>query len=133
LSIAFRDVQRDVYVLRGKWQYHPLDPLPQLRGITPNPNFPQIHVYNSALGGPQWSHSGESSLESLTIGTSHYFHFPVYIEAENLPEYVACTIHYTDADKADPATVMNHLAEQTGLTWTKESRTLRHLFVEPAK
>jgi hypothetical protein len=59
---------------------------------------------------------------------------PVLIECDDFPTVSA---HFNseainDPQSHDKTLILNHLAEQTGLTWSEETRTVRHLFIESA-
>jgi hypothetical protein len=131
VRLTFRNVERPVVVFRGTWHWN---------GNKGSKNV--IEIYGASLGAdPKWdlerAEYKNSARFAEALGT--WVHESVFIDAIAAP-----TIIYSHensigdgsaAAKAhahDLKLVCDHVAEQTGLTWTQETRSVRRLFIEKA-
>jgi hypothetical protein len=142
VTVAFRWVERPGFILRGNWKYTPLPELEGARWPQANdPALPRIEIYGGARqAGIGSMGSGITSGEQLAGMIGGWIRRPVFSEAEGLPEkimwrYPGYDLRSAEAETAgrDPASVLNHITEQTGLRWSEETRKVPRLFVEYAK
>jgi hypothetical protein len=67
-----------------------------------------------------------------TLGS--FMNKTVVIEASGTPEAVRWQFYYScDGSEESRQRVCMHVTEQTGLTWTEETRMVRRLFVDRQK
>lgn len=57
----------------------------------------------------------------------------VLVEASQLPTQFVCCNNGPAAQPHDGDTTLDHITEQTGLTWSEQTRTVRRLFVEKSR
>jgi RNA polymerase sigma factor (sigma-70 family) len=141
-TVQFRDVPRKVIVLRGHWNYTPSPDFPPSRKRNLNdpkhPVVPCVSFYGDlqsdvTYGSPSVVGGGAHTF-ATTI--SYFLHQDVQIEADGIPEAMATRDPLIDnyADAAvllpDKIKILDHLTQQTALTWSEETRTVRHLFIE---
>lgn len=119
VRMTFREVSRDVIVVSGNYRYH-----------TPLPGQPDsIKIYGKTFedGGGGSSGDFQSFLES---GVGEYIGRWVVNEVETPPEgTLRWSWSYQKGPKEEEL-ALQHLTEQTGLTFKDQARRVRVLFVE---
>ena len=149
VTLTYKDVDTKVYVLHGTWKYHPVDPAgtdPALarsgsfiNGVR-QPDPPTIHIYSestqksygSGIGG------GNGTIKDpknalFRVPLVQTLDCPVIIEADGIPASLKYSRDDDPSKPSDPKAILDHISDQTGLTWTQETRKLHHLFVEYAQ
>lgn len=135
LTIGFRDIDQETYVLRGTWSYHPIPGVEHYAAKHNNDPNPQIHIYAYTTEADRWDpYDWLEGRNNLALALSSRFHMPVDIEATGIP---ALTVYNHDEREAghdvpglhEPTRILPHIAEQTGLTWRREVRRHRRLVV----
>src|SRR5262249_24222348 len=132
ISLTFRRVERDVVVARGAYHHTPLE------GRTAD----VIEIYGKQVvpgGGGAGGRCGDFAKFLKWVG--EWIGRPVVSEVEAPPKG-QLTWYYNQRDPKptehtrredhDEALVLQHLREQTGLTFTRERRPIRILFIERA-
>ena len=115
ITLSSHDVPADTYTLTGKWNL-PAD-------------NPTIHLYTDDNSDASQQGSGNvSPANAISTTLSRLLHAPVTVAGANPPQNISFITHRMPRNP-DPAIVLAHLAEQTGLTWSKQSRPLRHITV----
>lgn len=156
VKLSLRNVQRKVFVLRGKWHFTRINfketkSPPSIGGKTVDP---LVELFGGDVFDPH-DHDGGGGLTSvsdklptfiangtmssyLARQTSEWIGHEVIIEASGLPVTIGWRGHIprvataeSDRQAREPQAVLKHLCEQTGLTWTEETRTVRRLIIEP--
>jgi hypothetical protein len=127
ITLAFRRVERDVVVARGRYRHSPL----------PGHAEGRIEIYAREFDPNGEGPSGAGIFPSFLESVGEWIGRPIVNEVESPPKQVAW--HHTERDPSteqtrredrDEAMVLKHLQEQTGLTFTREKRPMRILFVE---
>lgn len=127
VTLTYRDVPRKVIVLDGDWSYTPATPKPRM-----GEKIDTIELFEDKINMTAFSCSmcDRNSLAGLL---GKYTNEQVVIDAHQVPaQLVGCTNEPADRVH-DRKLMLDHVAEQTGLTWSEQTRTVRRLFVEPAK
>lgn len=127
VSLAFRDVEKDVYVLSGKYESKPLT------GRKKN----EIAVA-SELGDQFGGGSFSSSFQAAIACVEDWIGVRIVLgEIEDAPKNVDCLIYQPSintkeewAKAKNPKTVMNAIAAQTGLSVKLEKRKVKVLEVK---
>jgi len=122
ISLTFHEVPTDVYVLRGQWK--PADA---------NASFDKIHFYIDDMSDDSNVGNGMVGGLGLRPTIERFIHALVFVEAKDVPQTISYVLHRGVMRNPDAAVLLDHIAEQTGLTWSKESRPLRHVSVEQQK
>ncbi len=131
ITMAFRQVERDVVVARGRYRYTPLV------GRSDN----QIEIYGKYLDDKGMGGGGSGEFPDFLRWVGAWIERPVLNEVEAPPK-VNVGWHdnvrspFTEKEHRedhDEALVLQHLHEQTGLTFTEERRPIRIRFIERAK
>jgi hypothetical protein len=125
--VAFREVGRKVWVARGRFR------------LTPLPGRERIEIYGKELAEPQFGGGGSGDLAECLGWVGMFINRRIVGEVQD-PPAMMLSWHYndraggaTDAERVeqrDPDAVLQHLAEQTGLTLKEEMRKVRVLFLE---
>jgi len=133
VTLAFQVVPRRTIVLRGMWEGRKPD------GTAMHGKHQSIELYgmqmnqNMAGGG-----GGSGSVLDFGKWLGEWVNQDVVIEASGMPEHLRLSWHLNDAfDRGDDIAakahdrelVLKHITEQTGLTWTEETRIVEHLFI----
>jgi hypothetical protein len=132
ISLTFRQVERDVVVARGQYRHSPL------KGRAKN----QVEIYGKQLvpgGGGAGGGTGKFSEFLKWVG--EWIDRPVVSDVETPPKeqitwFYNARSPFTEQmrrEDHDEALVLQHLHEQMGLTFTRERRPIRILFIERAK
>jgi hypothetical protein len=124
IKLTLREVERDVVVARGRYHFSPLPQRPE--------NLIEIYgkeLVDSKVGG------GSGSLPMFLKWVSAGIERPIVNEVEAPPKeqiswYDNMPIPFANDDKP---LVLFHLQQQTGLTFTREKRLIRVLFVDRPK
>ena len=133
ITLAFREVERDVVVARGRYRYAPL----------PGRSDNSIEIYGTYLDtkGTGGAGGGSGEFPKFLRWVSDWIERPVVSEVEAPPKE-NMRWHYnahspsTEEERRqdhDEASVLQNLEEQTGLTLTREKKPIRVLFVERPK
>ncbi len=141
-AIEFLDVPRKVLVLHGPWTYTPSpDLLPaHFKNDNDGQPLPCIDFYSDPATTP---HSLRSTIcggggDTIASTLAWWLHEDTFIEATGIPDQFATReprSTYEDSPfltPEDKASLLQHVTQQTGLTLTEETRTVHHLFIEPA-
>lgn len=131
LTLEFRQVERDIVVARGRYRYAPL------AGRSKN----EIEIYGKQLVGDGGGGGGGSgTFPHFLKWVGEWIERPVVSEVEAPPPRGLSwsyngrspSTEQTRREDHDEALVLKHLEEQTGLTFTRERRPIRVLFIERA-
>jgi hypothetical protein len=131
VALAVEEVERDVYVLSGKWAAKPL----------PDRKENQIEVYGFELTERTTGGGGTGSLRGMADHVEGFINAQVAVEkVEGAPRWVEWHFNarspFTEAQSAqdtDPESVMKNIATQTGLTVKREKRKIKVLVVKQAE
>jgi len=134
ITMKFRQVERDVVVVRGQYHYSPL------AGRSKN----QVEIYaKQVIPGGGGAGGGSGKFPEFLKWVGEFIERPVVSEVEAPPQEGIAWFCNARIDKRfteqmhredhDEAQVLQHLQEQTGLTFTREKKAIRVLFVERAK
>jgi hypothetical protein len=130
IALAIRRIERDVVVARGRYRHSPL----------PGHVEGKIEVYAREFDPTGNSISGTGSFPRFLESVGEWIGRSVVNEVESSPKHIVW--HHNERDPSteqtrredrDEAMVLKHLQEQTGLTFTREKRPMRILFVERPK
>jgi hypothetical protein len=130
ITLALRDVERDFVVAGGRYRHSPL----------PGHAEGEIEVYSREFDPKGEGPSGAGDFPGFLRSVGEWIGRPIVSEVESPPKQVAW--HHTEREPSteqtrredrDEAMVLKHLQEQTGLTFTREKRPMRILFVERPK
>ncbi|TWU12232.1 Regulatory protein BlaR1 [Symmachiella macrocystis] len=131
LSMKFRDKERDVYVAGGEFNFKPIDP-----------DNKRIEIYGERLNtDPSRGGGGSGNVDKFLEWVGMWIEKPVLGELES-PSKERVSWHYNlessfneeqRRQAKDPAIVLKHVTEQTGLKFKKEKRKLRTLIIERKK
>jgi hypothetical protein len=132
ISLTFRRVERDVVVARGAYHHTPLE------GREAN----AIEIYGKqVVPGGGGAGGGTGTFSEFLKWVGEWIGRPVVSEVEAPPK-VPITWYYNERNPSgertrredhDEALVLQHLREQTGLTFTRERKAIRILFIERAR
>jgi hypothetical protein len=136
VTLTFRQVQRPIIVLRGKWQARNTDgtqvhfgkgefQIIQIYGLELNPNH--------ACGG-----GGSGTVDQFAQWLGRWINRSVIIESTGAPAEVSWNENGQVAAAAqahahDWDLVLNNIYQQTGLIWKQETRKVNRLFLEQGK
>jgi hypothetical protein len=124
MTLVFHNVERPVIVLKGQWSFKPL-----LNGAG---DRDVIQLYASKLTN-QGGGGGGGDAQQMVNWLGRYINRPVVLEATGVPPTVSWRQNGSEiTSPADATLVLNHLQEQTGLSWSEEKRMVRRLSVERA-
>jgi hypothetical protein len=128
VNFAFRQVDRNVMVLRGNWKFSPVDEVARERR--------SVGIYEGKLNtNRNRGGGGTGDARDFAGWLGRYVGQQVILEAQGVPGKL--TWRYHDEERALAGRkhsvmdlVLKHIEEQTGLTCTIETRKVRRLFVE---
>jgi hypothetical protein len=131
IKIAFRQVERDVVVARGRYRNSPL----------PGRSHNQIDLYGKQLVKDANTISSDGDFPAFLKQVGGFIRRPVVDEVEARPKEPISWFHHVRSpftermrrEDHDEAGVLEHLHEQTGLTFTREMKPVRVLFIERAE
>jgi hypothetical protein len=128
MSLKLRKVQRKVIVLSGQWHYTPASPKYAKDG--------NVQIYGLNLGKPGWtSYMGKDSA-NICGYLGQWIGEQVVMEGKGVPEFKYFSRNNGDRGEEgspfahDRDLVLKHVQEQTGLTWSEQTRTVERLFVQ---
>jgi len=132
ITVRFRQVLRDVVVVRGRYRHSPV------AGRSKN----EVEIYGKEIvpnGGG--AGGGGGKFPDFLKWVGEWIERPVVSEVEAPPQeniewfYNARSpsTQQMRREDHDEALVLKHLQEQTGLTFTREKKPIRVLFIERAK
>jgi len=134
VKLSVQQLERTVYVASGKYRFTPV------KGGAKN----RLEVYAKDLGHPDDGGGGSGHFDEFLKGAGGFIRKRIVAGTIEGAPKGALEWHYNVADVYDirskrpgvwdawhdPAGVLKHLAEQTGLTFKEESRKVRVLMVE---
>ncbi len=132
ITLTFRQVERDVVVARGTYHHTPLE------GRAAN----AIEIYGKqVVPGGGGAGGGTGTFSEFLKWVGEWIGRPVVSEVEAPPKgsITWCynrrrpSTEQTRREDHDEASVLQHLREQTGLTFTRERKPIRILFIERAR
>jgi len=140
IKLEFREVKRPVYVARGEYK---LTPLPGYSGEdethyeNETVRSDAIEIFGKQLV-PNSGGGGTGDFGAFLAWLGRWIDAPIVSEVTTLPERrLTWTLHGRSpstaqmrAEDHDPNLVLVNITAQTGLTFTKEDRAVRILFVE---
>jgi hypothetical protein len=123
VKFRFQEVPRKVYIARGRYQFNPIPG----RGN-------QVEIYGDKLGPKYEGGGGGGDFQTFFHRVGMYLNCWVISEVEN-PLSQSINWHNNEPSgqqrmNLNPESVLQHLAEQTGLTFTEETRVVKVLFIE---
>jgi hypothetical protein len=124
VTLTFRQVQRDVVVLQGRWKYVPAASSRTRTWIAPTLEIYARAILNTAVG------AGAGDAKRFAGDLGSHIGKQVIIEASGMPANLFWAYNEPGITKADLTLVLNHITEQTGLTWQPQTRMVERLFVE---
>ncbi|RCS48308.1 DUF3738 domain-containing protein [Bremerella cremea] len=138
IRMRFADIERDVYVMKGKYQFKPL---PEFTPEKDASRYDKLQIFgalpypNSGAGG------GSGTFQKFNQWLGRWIKEPIVIEATDLPKSnISWQLHApspaTPAELQmahDPNLVLATISSQTGLEFVKEKRKIRMLVIEPLK
>jgi hypothetical protein len=131
ISLELRQVERDVVVARGRYRPSPL----------PGHAAGEVEIYARQVIRDEDAASGAGNFPSFLDAVARWNGRRIVNEAESSPE-LRLSWRYNERKPPTPQTrledhderpTLDHLQEQTGLTFTREKRPVRILFVEQAR
>jgi RNA polymerase sigma factor (sigma-70 family) len=128
-AVTYRDVPRKVIVLHGHCKF---TPLPQAPASFDMPQ-PCLEIFGSYALDKHSRNDGssEGGLGHLARDWGDYLNEQTFIEADGLPGFWSMrTYGHLPGDRQNRDLILRHIQEQTGLTWTEETRTVSRLFIE---
>lgn len=132
ITMQFRQVERDVVVVRGQYRYAPV------AGRSKN----QVEIYGKQIvPGGGGAGGGTGKFGEFLKWVGEWIERPVVSEVEappkgNIEWFYNARSPFTRAmrqEDHDEVLVLKHLKEQTGLSYTRERKKIRILFVERPK
>ncbi|VTR98286.1 sigma-70 family rna polymerase sigma factor : RNA polymerase sigma factor, sigma-70 family OS=Singulisphaera acidiphila (strain ATCC BAA-1392 / DSM 18658 / VKM B-2454 / MOB10) GN=Sinac_7487 PE=4 SV=1: Sigma70_r2: Sigma70_r4_2 [Gemmata massiliana] len=128
VSLSVQDVEREVWVLAGKFASNPL----------PDRKVNMIEVYASELTDRKTGGGGTGSLQEMATHVEGFVEMPIVIgKVDGAPKHVEWHYNYRSpftaqqhAEDHDPETVLKNVAAQTGLTVKKEKMKIKVLVVK---
>ena len=138
VTIKFRDVERPVYVAHGEYHF---TPLPNWTSKFKDPNTDAIEIFGKELVPDSGAGGGRGSFSEFLDWVGQWIGTPIVSEVKNPPSREVswwqharspCTeiMHNEDHDSK---LVLEHVAAQTGMTFSQEERPIKILFVERAQ
>ncbi|GAB5443826.1 MAG: hypothetical protein Fues2KO_41750 [Fuerstiella sp.] len=126
VRLQFRTVERDVCVVRGNWDFHPI-----------SDKFPNVQIYGDYIREDSGAGGGSGDFKTFLTAVGSWIELPVIDEAGSGPEdEISWRFHaaspFTDEELKrahDPGQVTTNLMIQTGLQFEKETRPCEILFV----
>jgi hypothetical protein len=143
IQMEFREQERPVYVVRGKYHHTPLPGQPAKEKLRPTDETidAEIAIFGKQLVPNSGSGGGSGKYREFLDWLGCWISTPIISEAEappvgelswHLHGRSPSTREMRDEDH-DPALVLTNITAQTGLTFRRETRPVKILFVEPTK
>ena len=128
VSLAFKDEEREVYVLSGKYVAKPL----------PGRKENEIEIYAVELSETNGGLGNANNPRDLARAVEGWIEIPIELGTiEGAPKHMTFRINVrtpttvvSNAEDKDPTKVLENIAAQTGLTAKKEKRTIKVLVVK---
>ena len=126
----YRLVDEKSYLLRGPWNFKPLTPDDIAGGVE------TVHIYATDA---DLKNVIEDKPDGITgdiqmlLNDSLNMHIGWGDRTADVMHHIHCIMHIAPDQKVDPKAVLDHITEQTGLTWREGSQKTPHLVVEWAK
>lgn len=136
--LKYKKVDRDIYVARGTFQAAPIGPAWR------RPQDKSYLIYGKEGPGPNKQHGAESAgkFQNFLKAIGSRVGRPVLSEIKNPPKgYIGWRTYYDNSERTtwedfpknfakNPQLVLQHVSEQTGLTFQEENREVRLLFLQ---
>lgn len=135
LHLRLSQVEEETLVFAGTWQFATAENTDEAA------SEPLIDIYADGLDvAPRKPFPPRGGRRHLESALSRWLGEPVLIETKAFPKVVRWHIH-THAGEAperqaaakDKQQTLDHLQEQTGMTWSRQQRTNTYLFIEQEK
>jgi hypothetical protein len=131
MKLTLRRVARDVVVAHGRYRYMPL----------PGRSKNEVDLYGKQLQRNKNADSGTGDLPAFLKWVGRFIGRPVVNEVEAPPKEPIVWFNHVRSpftermlrEDHDEALVLQHIHEQTGLTFTRKMKPIPVLFVERAK
>lgn len=144
IRLELREVEREVYVASGEYRYSPLPGRgkAKLQMTDETREVDQVEIYGKEVvpgGGGAGGGSGEFSMFLDWLG--RWIAVPIISEVKDPPRHwLGWMLNWREpqtpqsmAEDQDAALVLPNITAQTGVTFEKEKRAVRILFVERAQ
>ena len=126
VKVTLREMERKVFVARGKYRYKPLA------------GHSELQIYGKELFAYSGAGGGTGDFPELLQAVGAGIGRRIINEVEEAPKqkvswqfaFRTTTTPEQWQEDRDPTAVLGHLVEQTGLTFKEETRSVRLLFVE---
>jgi len=129
ISLAYRVIDRDVYVAKGKYEFKPIDAQRE-----------SVEIYGKRLNSnPSRGGGGGGKVDRLLEWAGMWIGVPVVNGGVKPPKRNQIRWHFNDESSfseeerrlaKDPEMVLQHLTEQTGLTFEKQKRKAKVVVLE---
>jgi hypothetical protein len=144
VQMEFREIERPVYVVRGKYQFTPVEGGQRRettvltdRTLVTDP----IEIFGKQLVPGSGAGSGSGQFGKFLAWLGDWIGDPIVSEVTSPPAgklswHMHARSPFTDqmrAEDHDPTLVLPNISAQTGLTFTLERRPVKTLFVEGTK
>ncbi len=122
ITLRVQDVEREVWVVRGTYKLTPPE----------GSEREQVEIYDRELGDPRRGGGGSGTFDGLLHAVGDKIGRHLVSEVTDPPERVRWHLNHPRVvyRKLDPDKVLQRLTEQTGLTFERQTRRVRVLFVE---
>ena len=134
LTLAWKEVERPVIVLKGTWKYSPVEPKNWDPARDPRP---MLEMYVEGITNHEGA--GRGSIADTANAIADEIEQRVVIECDGAPKEVWLHSNSLGGEKPEispirnPDVIIRHIEEQTGLKASKETRKVRVLFLERQK
>lgn len=143
VKMRFEDQEREVYVMKGKYQFKPLPEFVP-KEDAPRHAYSQydtIQIFGAKAFPDGGAGGGTGTFQLFNQWLGRWIDVPIVIEATNLPEQnVSFRLHAPSPATPvelqmahDPDLVLATISSQTGLEFVKEKRKVRMLVIEPGE
>jgi hypothetical protein len=130
VTIEFREVVRPVTVLSGQWKYQPV--------AADTPQQPWIEIYGPELNAKdrRIRGAGSGGPDAFAGALSDWLSLEIVVDSPTFPTQLFWQSSESASDPLlrgqghDPALVLKHIEEQTGLSAKTETRKVTHVFVQ---
>jgi hypothetical protein len=126
VDLSYHDDLRSVIVFRGQW-------------TGKNTSRQTIEIYGTKLLPDGHGGGGSGQIDEFANWVGEWIGKPVISEATGAPSFrwhLNDDGNWTKEEQKqahDPALVCQHIKEQTGLTWTEETRQITQLYIDAKK
>ena len=131
VTLTYREVERPVIFFGGKWQARNPDGTPW--NNKQDEQTIGIHGETTDRGGGNF---GGGPIDQFAGTLGSLMNKTVVIEASGTPEAVRWYFNVTPVTASEESrrrVCCKHVTEQTGLSWTEGTRTVRRLFIDRKK